>query len=182
MTVPHLLYLTGYRGTGKTSVGAVLARRLGVPLIDLDRTVEQAAGRTIREIFAAGGEEAFRDAESESLAKIAREEHAVVALGGGAILRPINRQQIRDSGRCFWLDADANTLVQRITADTTTTDSRPALTRMDPRDEIRELMTIRRPLYQEVSDHRIDTVGKTVEQVADEIVEWLGSRKGVRSQ
>lgn len=181
MTTSSLLYLTGYRGTGKTSVGAVLARRLDRPMIDLDHTVEQAAGRTIREIFAAGGEEAFRDAESECLEEVAHGPSAVVALGGGAILRPANRQLIRGSGRCIWLDADVDTLAERIAADTTTAERRPALTDRGQREEIRQLLETRRPLYRDVSDHRIDTAGKTVQEIAEEILARLESPPGHRS-
>ena len=167
------IYLTGYRGTGKTSVGAVLAERLALPLIDLDEAIERAAGRTIRQIFATGGEEAFREAEAACLAEVACGPRAVVALGGGAILRPANRQRIRSSGLCVWLDADAETLARRLVADATTAERRPALTQLGQRDEIERLLEVRRPLYREAAEHRVETAGKTIEQVAEDILRLL---------
>ena len=182
MTRSGLLYLTGYRGTGKTSVGALLADQLELPLIDLDELIERVAGQTIRQIFAAGGEEAFREAESQRLAEVAGGPPAVVALGGGAILRPDNRRCIARSGRCFWLDADAETLAERIAADATTGQRRPALTNLGQREEIERLLAVRQPLYQQVADDRIDTAGKTLEQVAGEILQRLAAAPAAPSE
>lgn len=185
------VYLTGYRGTGKTSVARRLADALGGEFLDLDDVIESRAGRSIREIFEAGGEESFRDWETRCLAEVAgksmlpsnpkrilrtNEMTRVLALGGGAILREKNRQIIRDGGVCIWLDASAKTLAARLSGDQSTASRRPALTDLSPEDEIEELLRQRRPLYLEVSDTRIDTDHRSPEQVAQVALEWIRSR------
>lgn len=171
------LFLTGFRGTGKSTVGSILSHRLGLPAIDLDQVIELRAGKSIREIFSEGGELAFRSLESESLREAVEREQSVIALGGGAILREGNRDLIRVSGTCFWLDADAETLADRLAGDSSTTERRPALTNLPGIDEIRHLLDSRQPLYRLAADHRVETAGRGAEQVAEEILSlWLGSR------
>lgn len=169
------VYLTGYRGTGKTSVAAIIAHTLRCEMVDLDDIVERNAGKSIHEIFRDVGESGFRDLESESLFALPTSEPAIVSLGGGAILREKNRQWIRRHGRCVWLDASPETLAQRILADQTSAARRPALTDLSAQDEIRRVLSQRRPLYEQVSDCRVWTSGKTIEQVADEVVEFVRS-------
>ena len=171
----HHIYLTGYRGTGKTSVGKILSETLEYPLVDLDDEIESEAGKTIREIFADGGETTFRDLETACLDAVAKHSDCrkIVSLGGGAILRPENRALIASSGTCVWLDADAETIAERINADATTGDRRPALTLLGQMDEIRELLQQREPLYREAANHRVDTAGKTIERIASEIAALL---------
>lgn len=167
------LYLTGYRGTGKTSVGSIVAQTIGRVLIDLDRLVEAEAGRSIREIFAAGGERSFRSLERAALVAIADQPAAVISLGGGAILSEPNREWIRSRGFCVWLDAAAGTVAERIAADPTSGSQRPPLTELDLADEVCQVLEQRRPLYRQSSDLRIVTDGKTIEQVAAEVVAGL---------
>lgn len=171
------IYLTGYRGTGKTSVGKILAKQLQRPFVDLDDVVESSAGRAIREIFEVGGESAFRDLETTCLEDVAARAAAsggeVVALGGGAILREQNRGVIDGSGVCIWLDAAAEVLAGRINDDESTARRRPALTNLGQMDEIHSLLTQREPLYRSASHHRIDTAEKTPQAIAAEIQEWL---------
>src|SRR5688500_9284949 len=93
------LFLIGYRGSGKTTVAAELAPRLGWKWLDADDEVERRAGRTIKDIFAASGEQAFRDLEAAVIADMAKLSDRVIALGGGAVLRDDNRQAIRSSGK-----------------------------------------------------------------------------------
>lgn len=167
------LYLTGYRGTGKSSVATIIAKSLRALVIDLDQMIEANAGKSIREIFEQGGESLFRKLESEALQTVADAPPAVVSLGGGAILSQENRRRICQSGICFWLDADADTIAERIGGDQTTADRRPSLTTLGELDEIRELLSQRRALYESVANHRIDTTGKSIETVADEILTLL---------
>lgn len=166
----HHLFLTGFRGTGKTSVARILAERLSRPLVDLDERVERSVGQTIAEIFDSGGEERFRELEAAALATVMKEPSSVVALGGGVILRESNRRLIRSHGFCVWLDASPETLAARIAADTATATQRPPLTAFSAADEVREILERRRPLYQAASDQRVETTSKTVEQVADEVM------------
>lgn len=168
--MPQHLYLTGFRGTGKTSVGGMLAKSLGRIVIDLDQMIEANAGKSIREIFDMGGESLFRRLETEALTTAAEAPDSVVSLGGGAILSEENRDIIRQSGICFWLDADAETIADRIRQDQTTADRRPPLTSLGELEEIRQLLTERRNLYEAAADHRIETTGKSMDVVASEIL------------
>lgn len=167
------IYLTGFRGTGKTSVGTLLARSLGRTVVDLDGVVAANAGKSIREIFLNGGEDAFRELESSALESVAKAENAVISLGGGAILRDANRTVIRSTGTCFWLHCDAETIAQRLQQDEVSVEQRPALTQLDELEEIRELLKARHALYQDAADYRIDTAGKTIDQVTQQIIDCL---------
>lgn len=167
------LYLTGYRGTGKSAVAVVLARRLDRPVIDLDQVIEANAGSSIRQIFDAGGETLFRKLESEALLTVSQADSAVISLGGGTILDAGNRAVIKRTGFCIWLTATAETIAERINADAATSENRPALTSLDPLSEIRELLDRRNEWYQQVSDSKIDTEGKSVDHVAADILAQL---------
>jgi shikimate kinase len=173
MRLTDHLYLTGYRGTGKSSVARLLADRFGVPVIDLDAVIEQEVGKSIAEIFQQSGETGFREVESSILDAVAQSAPAVISLGGGTVLRPENRERIAQTGTCVWLDADAETIADRLAADQTTAQRRPALTSLPSLDEIRYLLDQRRPIYEQASQHRIDTAGRSVEQIVDEIIAWL---------
>ncbi len=167
------LYLTGYRGTGKSSVGVALARQLDRAVIDLDQVVEANAGRSIGEIFQQGGEPLFRRLESEALATVSQSDAAVISLGGGAILDRQNREIIQRTGLCVWLTAEPETIAQRINADATTGQTRPPLTGLDQLSEIRDLLGKRHALYKAVSDYEIPTEEKSIEQIAAEIINSL---------
>ena len=173
MTNKEHIYLTGFRGTGKTSVGTLLAKSLGRTVIDLDGVVTANAGKSISEIFQDGGEVAFRDLESSALESVSQAENAVISLGGGAILRAGNRAIIRSTGVCVWLDCDEDTIARRLQQDVVSVEQRPALTTLDELQEIRELLQARHALYQEASDYRVATAGMTIEQVAEQIIELL---------
>ena len=172
------IYLTGYRGTGKTSVGELLAQLLDWRSLDLDREIEAAASQSIREIFDAGGESAFRDWESQCLKHVASlEESCVVALGGGAILRDSNRSEIKSSGTCVWLTANAETLATRIRGDSDSAETRPALTDLSFEDEIAAVLAKREPLYRQSADHVVSTESKSPPQIAQAILEWYGQSR-----
>ncbi len=172
------LYLTGYRGCGKTSVARAVAEQLGVDAIDLDQVIVQTTGCTIPEIFAAEGEAGFRDHESAALAHIAQfaaSTPSVVALGGGAILRDANRLRIGQTGRCVWLVAQPATLAVRIAADESTGPQRPSLTGRSPEEEVTEVLESRKHLYTSVADHCIDVDRQSIEDIAEQILTWLDS-------
>lgn len=108
------IYLSGFMGAGKTTVGRELARRLGWPFLDLDLEVETAAGATVREIFEGRGEAEFRRLERQALAATFEREPLVVAVGGGTLVDPSNLAAARARGRVVWLDAPFELLVRRI--------------------------------------------------------------------
>jgi shikimate kinase len=174
------LYLTGYRGSGKTTVGRLVASRLGRRCIDLDDEIETHAGRSIREIFADGGEAIFRDLETAALARVAADSAAVISLGGGAILRPENREVIAKTGIAVWLKIDADTVLQRLAGDATTAERRPSLTSLPPREEVESLLQKRQPLYQQVADHEVDAAGQSVAAIVDQIVTKFAIRDTCR--
>lgn len=168
----HHLFLAGYRGTGKSAVAGALSDRLRMPAVDLDDEIQRAAGRSIAEIFASGGEGEFRQLEAERLAEIARGPARIIALGGGAVLREQNRRVIREAGRCALLTAAVETIAARIAGDAITASQRPALTSLGQIEEIRQLLEDRRSAYQAVAELTVETDGKPVERVADEIAAW----------
>ncbi|MCO8122374.1 shikimate kinase [Stieleria sp. TO1_6] len=174
------IYLTGYRGTGKTTVGQLISNRLSMgpedfDCVDLDQVIEQAAGKSIAELFAEGGEELFRDWESRCLNELDAmpTPPRVVSLGGGAILRTQNRQFIRDSGVCIWLTATPANIASRITADATSGTRRPSLTGLSPTEEIASVLASRESLYRDAADYVVATDGRTPAEVAAEILAWL---------
>src|SRR5262245_38609341 len=122
------IFLIGYRGTGKTSVARELAVRLGIDWVDADDVVERDAGKNIAAIFAEGGEAAFRDWEARVVTALSRKRRAVIALGGGAVLRPENRRTISGVGPVVWLTASVDTILERVAADSSTASRRPNLT------------------------------------------------------
>lgn len=168
----HHLFLAGYRGTGKSAVARVLSERLRIQAIDMDDEIQRAAGRSIAEIFADGGESEFRRLESERLAEIATGPTRVVALGGGAVLRQENRQLIRQAGRCVLLVASVETIAMRIASDAASGTQRPALTKLPAVEEIRQLLDARQSAYEAVAEFTVDTEGKPVLRIADEIAAW----------
>ena len=153
------IVLIGYRGCGKTSVGRKLADRLWQPFVDTDDLiVAKAGGKTIKDIFETGGEQAFRDLESEVVRDVAQLQEHVIALGGGALMREENRQLIKDAGfKVVYLKCEPHVLYQHIQADPDTAKTRPALTHLGGGvEEIRKLMAEREPLYRQCMTAELD--------------------------
>ena len=170
--LPRNLFLIGYRGTGKSTVAALVAAELGWQSVDSDAVLETRAGRSIREIFQADGEVGFRRREAELLEEISRSERQVVATGGGVILAPQNRECMAKSGVCALLEADAATIERRLNDDPATAGRRPVLT-VGGRAEIENLLNLRQPLYLQCSNARFGVAERTPQEVAGEIVRWL---------
>ncbi|RMF83405.1 MAG: shikimate kinase [Planctomycetota bacterium] len=166
------LFLIGYRGAGKTCVGAIVADRLRRPFVDLDALIERTAGLSIRDLFEQHGEPAFRDLEQQTLAHVCADSSQVVSVGGGAVLREENRKRMKACGRCIWLRAATEELATRLAADPKTAAQRPALTARGVLEEIEEQLAQRAPLYERLADTIVDTTGRSIEAVAGEIVAW----------
>ncbi len=147
------LALVGMPGSGKSTVGRSLGRRLKLPFHDSDHLIEQRIGCSIREFFAREGEEAFRDLEQQVLAGLAQGEPCVLATGGGAVLREANRQALRAAGHVIYLRSSPEELWRRLRRDT----QRPLLQVADPMDKLRQLHAERDPLYRQAAHFIIDT-------------------------
>ena len=166
----HLvIFLVGYRGTGKSTVARLLAERLGWGWVDADELLERRHGRSIRQIFAEEGEAGFRDKEAAILEELCRGERLVVATGGGIVLREDNRRRLRAAGRVVWLTADAMTIWRRLQEDPTTGARRPTLT-VGGLAEVEELLRVREPLYRECADLTVSTDGRTPEEIVAAIL------------
>jgi shikimate kinase len=156
--------IIGYMGSGKTTVGRILARKLGWELVDLDRAIVKEVGCTIPEIFERSGEGYFRDLEHRALLA-ALDGGRVVACGGGIVVRPENREVLREVPTVF-LQEDPGVLYGR-----TRGAGRPL--RAASREEFERRYERRLPLYEEVADLKIAVRGRPPEEVAEEIVQWL---------
>ena len=162
------LYLVGMMGAGKSAVGRPLAEALGYRFIDADSAIEQVAGTTIPEVFAAEGEAGFRSLETAVLGQIAGWHSLVVATGGGVVTRPENWGHMQQ-GVVIWLDAGPELLLARLQADPT---PRPLLASDDPAARLSELLTQRLPLYGQ-ADLRIAQGGESPDQVAQLVLQAL---------
>jgi shikimate kinase len=162
--------LIGYRGTGKSTVGKMVASRLNRELLSTDVEVVKLAGQSIPQIVEQHGWEHFRDLETKICQDLAGKDGLVVDTGGGAILRPQNVAVLNRTGKLFWLTASVATIAKRIGSDT----QRPSLTGSKSFiDEIQDVLRERTPKYQAAADYVIETEGKSVLQVADEILSQL---------
>ncbi len=173
MTITHLL-LTGYRGCGKSAVGQLLSVSLSRKLIDIDLAIESSTGKSIADIFSQIGHEGFRELESTQIASLVLlKESAIISLGGGAVLRPENRKCIRNLGKTVWLQATPETILERISNDETTQTRRPKLSKLGDLEEIRSILEMRIPWYNEVADLAVSTDDKSLEFVAEIISDWF---------
>lgn len=165
----QVIFLVGLMGAGKSTVGRLLARRLGRRFIDTDHEIEKRNGVTIPVIFEIEGEEGFRRREQEVLADLAQTPDIVLSTGGGIVLRPENREILRDQGFAVYLSARPELLAERTRHDK----SRPLLNVSDPLAKLRELYTIRDPLYREVANAVVETGRGAPQQVVQAIVQAL---------
>ena len=167
------IILTGYRATGKSSIGKILADLLGFGFVDTDQAIEKRQGETIAEMVGRGGWDLFRRKEEDMLLELARSKNLVIATGGGSVLHEKAWAKLRKNALCVWLTADVKTICQRLAADSDSEDQRPALTEMGTMNEIAMVLSERRSLYEKNSDVAINTEGKTPEEVAEFILAEL---------
>ena len=174
--------LIGLRGSGKTTVGRILADLLHGQCVDVDEVILRESGRprhgracgSIREIFEIEGEEGFRRRERDAIAAITVSPPAVMSVGGGAVLDESNRNALARVATVVWLTAPAQVLWERVSSDPATVDSRPPLSELNGLAELEKLATQRRETYEESADLVVDTEGRSPSQVARAIIEGLG--------
>ena len=156
-------------GSGKSTVGRQLARQLGLQFVDCDSVIEQQIGMPIRDWFAAHGEDAFRDVEQDVIDELTQRDGVVLATGGGAVLRPANRQRLHERGRVIYLRSSPEALFRRLRHDT----KRPLLQVADPLKRLRALYAERDPLYRECAHFVIDTHGSSLSMLVNRIMMQL---------
>jgi shikimate kinase len=161
--------LVGMMGVGKTTIGCRLAQLLHWSFVDTDVLVEKQTGRTINDIFSSDGESAFRELERAALLTALKQERAVLALGGGAVVYRDSITLLKQQALVIWLMADMHDLVARTRAD----DSRPLLRGVDQRAVLEELLCARKSYYEQAHLH-IDTTGLSVVEVCSLIIQHLG--------
>ncbi|MBN1854956.1 MAG: shikimate kinase [Pirellulales bacterium] len=166
------IVLVGYRGTGKTAVGTVLAQKLGLTAIHLDSEIVRVAGRSIPEIVANRGWAGFRDLEEEIVRTYTAYDGQVIDCGGGVIEREANFSRLQSAGPVIWLKASVDRIVDRIGGD----HQRPSLTGVESfTDEVAEVLHRRTPLYRRIAHFEIDTDQLTVNEVAEQICRLVHS-------
>ena len=171
------IFLIGFMGAGKSTVGRMVAERLGRPFIDLDVEVTSAAGRSIPEIFDTEGEQGFRDRETAALAATEDAPSSVIACGGGIVLTDGNRRALKDRGIVVYLEVEAGEALARI-GDTT---GRPLLESGDAAHMASTLLAAREALYRTVADATVDTTGLSQAAVAEAVLGQLAELSGQES-
>lgn len=158
-----VVIIVGAPGAGKSSVGRRVAHQLKVPFADSDVLVEKRAGKPVSDIFISDGEEIFRAWEHEEIIEALSDFDGVLSLGGGAILDPKTRQALSD--HCVvWLEVDLTNATQRVGMNS----SRPLLLG-NVRGTMLSMLEQRTPLYEEVADHRVETSGRPIKDVVDDV-------------
>ncbi len=163
------IFLIGPMGSGKSSVGKVLADRMSYHFVDSDHVIEDKTGVSIPMIFDIEGEVGFRERERQALDELTQMSETVLATGGGAILNQDNRKHLRSRGFVVYLKSSVDTLVQRTKHDR----NRPLLQSADPRKILTEILEQREPLYMDVADLIIETERAAIHKVVNEIIEKL---------
>ena len=165
------LVFIGLMGSGKSTIGKLLASRLSLSFVDLDEMIVQQQGKSIPKIFEQDGEKVFRALESQALEEALNVQGSAIATGGGVILSEHNRELMKQAGRVIWLDASPEVLAVRITGDS----NRPLLHDVDPLDKMKVLTAERNPLYAAIADLRINTGAMNTKEAVDTITDFMSA-------
>jgi shikimate kinase len=167
------VFLVGFMGAGKSTVAEILGSSLSRPVIDLDARIESFAGRSVREVFEDAGEEAFRALETEQLALVGEEEPSVIACGGGIVVRDENRALLKRLGFVVYLHVSAGETLARVGAD----GSRPLLSGPGGTLAATKLLEARESMYSAVADVTVETVGRSIDDVAADVLAAVRERE-----
>lgn len=169
------IILIGFMGCGKTSVGKCLSETLGCEFLDTDELIEEKQQRTISDIFAADGEAAFREMETECLKSLLKRqgEGFVLSVGGGLPIRELNRELLKELGDVVLLQVTPDVVYKRLRNDKT----RPLLQDKNPRGRILDLMSARRSYYEDAATHIVDVNERTFEEIVADILKVCGKEK-----
>lgn len=171
------LYLVGYRCTGKTSVGRLLAKAMAWTFVDMDHELVTEAGIPIEEMVDSRGWKYFREGEAQLLESLSQATKQVISTGGGIVTVPENIAVMRGSGKVVWLHASPDTIAARMEADRSTAGQRPPLHGNDSVVEIEEVLAERLPLYDEAMHLQVETDELSLEEVTESILRWLESQR-----
>ena len=170
------IVLIGYRCSGKTETGKALAAELGRDFLDTDALIEKDTGYSIEEMVSGKGWDHFREIEKSLVAEVSRKDHLVVATGGGFVMDEENVKNLKKNGWVVWLNAGVDVIKHRMDKDRKSGRLRPSLTGADPLEEIKEVLNIRKPLYEQAGDFTVDTGILSVREVAAAIIKALPKR------
>lgn len=165
-SIPTNIVLTGFMGSGKSSVGRLVAAKLGFQFVDTDAIIVSRTGREIAEIFATDGEERFREIETAAIESLTTLNRCAISTGGGAILRAENRALLQDMGFVVWLTASEDVLFERVSRNS----RRPLLQTANPRETLTQLLAGRRALYEAAAQFTLDTSAMTHAEAADAVI------------
>jgi len=157
-------------------VGEKISKRLCIPFYDTDELVKKDTGKTIREIVEEKGWESFRKEEKAVIRGLSLSADAVIAAGGGAVVDVENREALKRNGLFLWLTADVHTIVQRMKNDRVAVEQRPPLSEGSLERETSEILQERTPIYRQLADFTIDTSGKEIDAIVEEICNLLAKR------
>lgn len=168
------VYFIGFRGSGKTTLAKIISASLHKQFVDIDNLIEEREKLTIEQIFSKKGEEYFRNLETLVLKELSVKSDLIVSTGGGIVMREENRKIISQTGIAIYLTADEKTIYNRIKNDK----NRPPLTSLPMEEEIRKLMALRRPFYEELASITLDTSRMGIEECKNIVLNFL-MEKGV---
>lgn len=168
-----IIFLVGFRAVGKTTVGCLLAKKIGCSFQDTDILISEQQNLSVREIVIKEGWDAFRAYEKNVLKTVSTLSSGVFATGGGAVLHQEVWPKIQEVASVVWLTADQEIIISRIQADNSNEDVRPSLSGKGAAEEVSEILKERFPLYQTVSDFSVDTGRLTVDEAVEYIMERL---------
>lgn len=163
------IFLIGFMGSGKSTIGRFLQKELNMELVEMDARIVEEQGMSINDIFAEKGEDYFRDLESRLVLDLNSEGNTIVSCGGGVVIRPENVENMKKNGKIVFLSATPDTIYERVKNST----ERPILNGHMNVEYIAGLMEKRRALYENAADIRIETDGKTKDEICKEIIDKL---------
>jgi shikimate kinase len=164
------IVLIGYRCSGKTSSGKIVAKKMKRDFRDIDSTIEERAGRRIEELVAVKGWGYFRSLERDIIREVSDMDNIVIATGGGAVTDGENVRNLKRKGFVIWLKAEVDTLKERMKKEQESGVLRPSLTGKDPVEEVKAVLDLRNPLYEAAGDLVIETDDISAEEIAESII------------
>lgn len=167
------IVLIGYRCSGKTTVGKMLAGEMGLDFMDMDAMIEMKAGCSIEDMVSGNGWASFRELERRLAEELSRGDNMIIATGGGIVTDQKNVERLRQNGWIVWLNAREEILIERIAGEQLAGKMRPSLIGTDPVAEVKEVLGVRRPLYEKAASFVVDTSYLSSAEVASSIIKAI---------